>query len=77
MAPEPYEEIAALRELVREQHVEIERLTAALKDMFALMDEGLLVRDMSHDNDPMWAVRQIKFVQRLCEANALLFETTP
>jgi hypothetical protein len=40
--------------------------------MFALMDEGLLVRDMSHDNDPMWAVRQIKFVQRLCEANAAM-----
>jgi hypothetical protein len=51
---------------------EIVRLRAALKDMFSLMDEGLLVRDISDDCEPLWAMRQLKFVQRLQQAHAAL-----
>lgn len=51
---------------------ENKRLREALKDMFALMDEGLLVRDTTADPDPDWALRHLKFLQRLKKAHDAL-----
>lgn len=47
-------------------------LRAALTDMFALIDEGLLVRNIEKDAEPSWAMRQVRFVQRLAKAQAAL-----
>lgn len=52
----------------RDAATEIERLRAALKDMFALMDEGWFVRNTSEDHKPSFAMRQLAFVQRLRKA---------
>ena len=54
---------------------EIERLEDALRDLFAMMDEGLLVRDISQDHDPMWALRALEFTQRLAKAQQVLSPT--
>lgn len=43
-------------------------LLAGLKDVFALMQEGFLVRDISKDGDPLWALNSLRFVTRLKEA---------
>lgn len=40
-------------------------LHEALTDMFAMLDEGLLVRDISKDGEPDWPLRMVKFVRRL------------
>lgn len=40
-------------------------LLAGLVDMFALMDEGVLVRNIAQDGDPMWAVKAMSIVARL------------
>lgn len=53
---------------------EVERLREALRDLFALMDEGFLVRDISRDAEPDWALKMIPFVQRLQKAKAALGE---
>lgn len=47
-------------------------MLAALKDMFALIDEGWLVRDTSGDGNPSWAMKQLRFVQRLQKAQAAI-----
>ncbi len=44
----------------------------ALADMFAMIDEGLLVRDISKDHLSGWAARQITFVQRLAKNKTAL-----
>ncbi len=46
-------------------------LGEALRDMFRMMDEGLLVRDTSKDNAPGWAMAAIAMVSRLKEAHGL------
>jgi hypothetical protein len=50
----------------------IEDLEAALKDIFALMDENKLVRNVSNDNDPLWSLHALNFVRRLAKAKALI-----
>ena len=40
----------------------------ALKDLFKMMDEGLLVRDISQDHSPDWATRSMSFVMRIKKA---------
>ena len=47
-------------------------LIAALADVFAMMDEGYLVRDTSEDGRPDWAQRQFPYVQRLSKARETL-----
>ena len=44
----------------------------ALADLFEMIDTGLLVRDISHDHEPMWVLRQMEFVQRLAKCKAVL-----
>ncbi len=43
----------------------IDALEAALKDMFLLIDEHKLVRNIDNDDDPLWALHQLDFVRRL------------
>ena len=40
-------------------------LLEALKDIFALMDEGILVRDISNDHKPDWSIKALKLTQIL------------
>lgn len=47
-------------------------LLAALKDMFALMDEGLLVRDTEGDGKSGWSIRVLGLVSRLKAADAAI-----
>lgn len=62
--------VNALKERLRAA----ERLAAALKDIFALMDEGWLGRDTSKDHEPGWAMKQIEPIQRLKKAHDTLAE---
>ena len=57
--------IAALRTSRAAAIVDATKLRVALKDMFALVDEGKLVRDISHDHDPLWTLEVLKLVRRL------------
>jgi hypothetical protein len=47
-------------------------LYAALTDMFALIDEGWLVRQTNEDHKPAFAVRMLPFVARMQKAQAAL-----
>jgi hypothetical protein len=40
--------------------------------MFKLIEEGWLVRDISQDAKPVFAMRQLGFVSRLAKAKAAL-----
>ncbi len=42
---------------------------AALRDLLLMMDEGLLVRDISKDAGPDFALRMLSFVARLKRAS--------
>ena len=44
------------------------RTQNALKDMFAMLDEGLLVRNISEDSKPDWAMNNLGLVMRLKKA---------
>jgi hypothetical protein len=44
----------------------------ALRDMFAMIDEGLLVRDISHDHEPDFYMKAIQFSMRLAKAKKAL-----
>ena len=46
---------------------EADKLREALTDMFALLDEGILVRDISHDHEDDWALSMVPFIQRLAK----------
>ena len=46
---------------------EIERVREALEDMFALIDENQLVRNIENDDDPLWALNSLAFVRRLAK----------
>ena len=43
-------------------------LLEGLKDLFRLLDEGKLVRDISNDHDPNWALNAADLVARLAKA---------
>lgn len=62
-------------ELCRRWNVHLE-LVAGLTDLFALLDEGLLVRDITADALPDYAVRQLKLVSRLATAHQALKHAT-
>jgi len=50
------------------------KLEAALKDLFAMIDEGLLVRDISKDHESDYHQRMIKLVSRLHQNSEALAE---
>lgn len=59
-------------ELVSIGHSKLEPLKTALaiawealEDVFKMIDEGKLVRDISKDSDPDYAMRSMDFVMRL------------
>jgi hypothetical protein len=43
----------------------VNELLEALKEIRELIDNGMLVRDTSHDHEPGWALKQIPLVQAL------------
>ena len=45
----------------------IAELGGALQDMFALIDDGFLCRDISRDAEPGWSIKMLGFVQRLAK----------
>ena len=47
-------------------------LAEALRDMFVMMEEGLLIRDISKDGDSDWGMRMLQFTRRLAAANSAL-----
>lgn len=51
-------------------------LLEALKDMFALLDEGLLVRDTSKDEAPGYAINMLTLVRRLNKAKQAIERAT-
>ncbi len=73
------EQVQALNDIMRldnqnlnELRSQIAALADALKDMFAMIEEGLLVRDISKDGQPDYAIRMLRFTQRLAKANTAL-----
>lgn len=50
----------------------IRALKATLADLFALIDEGQLVRSTANDADPDWHMKSLRFVHRLAKAQANL-----
>jgi len=46
--------------------------TAVLRELFALIEDGTLVRDISRDAEPGWAMRQLPLVQALARAKQIL-----
>ena len=62
------DEIRLLRDRVRE-------LEEALKDVFALMDEGFLVRNIDGDGASDWAVKLVPYMVRLKKAYDALGKT--
>lgn len=48
-------------------------LRAALSDVFAMIDEGWLGRDISKDHEPDWAMKQAPYLMRLKAAQKSLF----
>jgi hypothetical protein len=71
---------AAWRETDKNQALAAERwnqnqlLTAALKDLFAMMEERLLVRDISKDGSPDYIKNVVMFTKRLARAHHALRE---
>lgn len=59
------------QELVRLQ-AENARYRGALEDLFKMMDEGLLVRDISKDWESTYYLRMMDFVMRLKKAKSAL-----
>lgn len=48
-----------------------------LREFFKLLDDGVLVRDISRDNEPGWAIRQYPLVSLLARTNAILDAAPP
>lgn len=48
------------------------RQEAALSSLMRLIDDGVLVRDISHDNEDGWALRQLSLVTALKQAQQAL-----
>lgn len=61
----------ACAEFIRLQESHAEMLEA-LRGMLRLMDDGLLVRDISRDHEPGWAVRQMPLVMGIKRAQTAL-----
>lgn len=48
-----------------------------LRELFGFLDSGYLVRDISHDHEPGWAMRQLPFVSTLAKGKQILDGSTP
>ena len=64
--------LAATRSTLARAEAERDRLREALRRLFALVKDGTLVRDISKDSEPGFAIRQIPFVMALRNAQAAL-----
>jgi hypothetical protein len=51
---------------------ENKELKEALRDLFSMMEEGFLVRDISKDHEPNWVFKMMSFVSRLKKAQDLI-----
>lgn len=49
-----------------------EELLAALKGLMSDIDSGLLVRDITRDSEPGWAMNMLAFVGRLHAAQSAI-----
>lgn len=47
-------------------------LRASLREIMKLIEDGFLVRNISRDGEPGWAMRQIPMVQTLAKAAKLM-----
>ncbi len=47
-------------------------LLEALKDLFGLIEDGSLVRDISKDHESGWALTQLSFVKKLKAADSAI-----
>ncbi len=47
-------------------------LAEALEELYALIEDGVLVRDVSHDGEPGWALKQLPLVRSLGKAQGAL-----
>ena len=54
---------------LRAENVELRKM---LKQFMVWLEDGTLVRDISHDSEPSWAIRLIKFTSALNNAAAVL-----
>ena len=57
------------RDRARERVAELE---ASLENLFGLVESGYLVRDVSHDHEEGWAMKQMRPMMILKEADAAL-----
>lgn len=53
-----------------------DELVDALKGLFELIERGDLVRDITRDGDPDWAIKMFDFVPRLQKAQAAIAKAT-
>lgn len=64
--------------IVNESHAALqkanERMRAELEGIMGLIESGQLVRDISHDGEPDWAIKQLGLVRTLANAKAALAE---
>ena len=44
----------------------------ALANLFYLIDENWLVRNIKDDDDPLWALKQLNYVRKLADAKCVL-----
>ena len=56
---------------------ERDRLWNALQALFRLVEDGTLVRDICHDGEPGFALRQIPLVKTLAECQCALHKIEP
>lgn len=50
---------------ITDNGMETAQLRSALSDLFQLIEDGVLVRDISKDHEPTWALRAAKLVSVL------------
>ncbi len=66
--------------LMRQELAQIRTLNAdlleACKALFELVESGQLVRNISEDAKPEWAIRQVGFVKTLSQAKAAITKAT-
>lgn len=64
--------VDAQKQYVADKAEECLALRDGLRDMFRLLDEGFLVRDISRDGEPGWSMRMLKPMARMKKAFSLL-----
>ena len=58
----------------RELRAEREELRECLRALLKLIDDGILVRDISRDSEPEWLMHQLPMVSALARASKVLEE---